>query len=54
LSPEVGFYDAVIIAVAHDQFRALGANGIRAFCRPDSVLYDLKYILPPADSDLRL
>ncbi len=52
--PEQGAYDAVIIAVAHDQFRALGAEGIRAFCKDRSVLYDIKYVLPSDAVDDRL
>src|SRR5210317_867499 len=39
-APEEGAYDVVIVAVAHDEFRALGAEGIRAFCKETSVLYD--------------
>jgi UDP-N-acetyl-D-galactosamine dehydrogenase len=53
-TPEPGAYDAIIVAVAHDEFRAMGASRIRAFGKSSHVLYDLKYILPPADSDLRL
>jgi UDP-N-acetyl-D-galactosamine dehydrogenase len=52
--PEQGAYDVVIIAVAHDQFRALGAAGIRAFCKDRSVLYDIKYVLPSDAVDDRL
>lgn len=53
--PEAGAYDAVIVAVAHHQFVAMGAEAIRSFGRPDGhVLYDLKYALPPSESDLRL
>ncbi len=52
--PEKGAYDGVIIAVAHDQFRALGANGIRSFGNKDSVLYDIKYVLTPGEVDDRL
>jgi UDP-N-acetyl-D-glucosamine/UDP-N-acetyl-D-galactosamine dehydrogenase len=47
-------YDAVIIAVAHNQFRELGVNGIRAFGKSSHVIYDLKYLLPKSGSDLRL
>ncbi len=46
VAPALGAYDAVLVAVAHDAFRALGAAGIRAFCKPDGVVYDVKYILP--------
>ena len=52
--PEPGAYDAVILAVAHDEFRALGAAGIRAFGKPDSVVYDVKYVLPRDAVDGRL
>ncbi|WP_157055444.1 Vi polysaccharide biosynthesis UDP-N-acetylglucosamine C-6 dehydrogenase TviB [Achromobacter spanius] len=51
---EEGKYDAVILAVAHNQFKALGADGIRKLGKPQHVLYDLKYVLSPAESDLRL
>jgi len=53
--PESAAYDAIILAVAHREFRELGAERIRAWGRPDShVLYDLKYVLPRAAVDLRL
>lgn len=52
--PEAGHYDAVVIAVAHDRFRELGEAGIRAFGKPDSVLYDVKYLLPASAVDGRL
>jgi UDP-N-acetyl-D-galactosamine dehydrogenase len=51
---EHGVYDAIIIAVAHSQFKELGAEGIRAFGKPNHVLYDLKYVLAAEQSDLRL
>lgn len=52
--PAAGHYDAIILAVAHQQFKALGEAGIRAFGKPGHVLYDLKYVLSRAQSDLRL
>ena len=52
--PEPGAYDAIIIAVAHCQFKSMGAAAIRALGKPEHVLYDLKYLLPVADSDIRL
>jgi UDP-N-acetyl-D-galactosamine dehydrogenase len=50
---EPGIYDAIILAVAHDQFRELG-EAVRAFGKGEHVLYDLKYVLGPDQSDLRL
>ena len=52
--PNKGAYDVVIIAVAHDEFRALGTDGIRAFGKETSILYDIKYVLPPELVDDRL
>jgi len=52
--PEKGAYDAVIVAVGHDEFRALSSEGIRAFGKPDSILYDVKYVLPREAVDGRL
>lgn len=52
--PETGAYDAIIVAVAHQRFKDLGATGIRAFGKLEHVLYDLKYILATHESDLRL
>jgi UDP-N-acetyl-D-galactosamine dehydrogenase len=51
---EKGRYDAVIMAVAHRQFVELGIDAIRALGKPKHVLYDLKYILPADQSELRL
>lgn len=53
-APESGSYDAIILAVAHHQFRDMGAAAIRALGKPGTVLYDLKYVLDPQESDLRL
>lgn len=51
---ENGKYDAVILAVAHQQFKVMGADAIRALGKADHVLYDLKFVLSQAESDLRL
>jgi UDP-N-acetyl-D-galactosamine dehydrogenase len=52
--PEEGAYDVVVIAVAHNEFRALGESGIRAFAKEQSILYDIKYVLPRVAVDGRL
>ena len=53
-SPGAGTYDAIIIAVAHSQFRDMGALAIRQLGKPNCVVGDLKYILAPQESDMRL
>jgi UDP-N-acetyl-D-galactosamine dehydrogenase len=52
--PEKGSYDAIVVAVAHKQFVALGPKEIRAFGSPNVVIYDIKHVLPKNDSDGRL
>jgi UDP-N-acetyl-D-glucosamine/UDP-N-acetyl-D-galactosamine dehydrogenase len=53
-APAAGAYDAIVLAVAHDQFTALGPDAIRAFGGPKSVLFDVKAVLPKGAADLRL
>jgi UDP-N-acetyl-D-galactosamine dehydrogenase len=53
-APEAGSYDGIIVAVAHGQFKEMGAQAIRALGKADSVIYDLKYVLAADESDMRL
>ena len=48
------FYDAIIVAVAHDIFIKLGYKKIRSYGKKQSVIYDLKHIFPKNKIDLRL
>jgi UDP-N-acetyl-D-glucosamine/UDP-N-acetyl-D-galactosamine dehydrogenase len=51
---KAGDYDAIIIAVAHTQFKHMGGDVIRSLGKYGAVLFDLKYILPSHQSDMRL
>jgi UDP-N-acetyl-D-galactosamine dehydrogenase len=53
-NPQAGGYDAVILCVGHQKFRELGADAIRAFGKPNHVLFDVKHILPKEAVDARL
>ncbi|HMZ71440.1 MAG: Vi polysaccharide biosynthesis UDP-N-acetylglucosamine C-6 dehydrogenase TviB [Pseudomonadales bacterium] len=53
-TPQPGQYDAIIVAVGHDQFRALGSTGMRRFGKPLHVLFDVKYLFPKEEVDGRL
>ncbi len=53
-NPGSNAYDGIILAVAHDEFRELGAAKIRQYGKTIHVLYDLKYLLSADESDLRL
>lgn len=52
--PEIGGYDGIILAVAHDQFKSMNADSIRALGKKEHVLYDLKYVLDAERADIRL
>ena len=52
--PENQAYDALLLAVAHDEFRTLDETQLNQWMRPDRVIYDLKYVLPRALVDVRL
>ncbi|MFV1996807.1 MAG: nucleotide sugar dehydrogenase [Acidiferrobacterales bacterium] len=52
--PKSATYDAIIIAVAHAQFRDMKPEAIRKLGKPLSVIYDVKSILPDKLSDVRL
>lgn len=47
-------YDAIVLAVAHDQFKQMTAADIHALGKTKHVLFDLKYILSKEYSDIRL
>lgn len=53
-SPKTNHYDAIILAVGHREFKAMGTNGIRALGKPESILFDVKYVLPKNEVDERL
>ncbi|MCY9875947.1 Vi polysaccharide biosynthesis UDP-N-acetylglucosamine C-6 dehydrogenase TviB [Vibrio natriegens] len=47
-------YDAIIMAVSHDEFKQMGVEKIRALGKAEHVLYDLKYVLDKECVDMRL
>jgi len=53
-APGAGEYDAIVVAVAHDEFRQMGGPGIRALANGRAVVYDIKGILPKESVDGRL
>ncbi|MGJ8629169.1 MAG: Vi polysaccharide biosynthesis UDP-N-acetylglucosamine C-6 dehydrogenase TviB [Sulfitobacter sp.] len=52
--PQMGAYDGLVLAVAHDEIRASGSEKVRSFGRPNHILYDIKSVFPHDESDLRL
>ncbi|GLX78182.1 UDP-N-acetyl-d-glucosamine 6-dehydrogenase WbpA [Thalassotalea insulae] len=53
-APQNNHYDAIILAVAHEQFKALGIENIKAYGKETHVLYDLKCVLDKSSVDMRL
>ena len=49
-----GTYDSIVLAVAHNQFKEMGIDKVRALGKAEHILYDLKYLFTAAESDLRL
>ncbi|MCC2606146.1 Vi polysaccharide biosynthesis UDP-N-acetylglucosamine C-6 dehydrogenase TviB [Planctobacterium marinum] len=52
--PEEGAYDAIILAVNHNQFRDMGRAEITKLAKTNHVLYDLKHVLEYQENDIRL
>ena len=48
------YYDSIILAVGHNEFKDLGINKIKSFARDNCVIYDLKYIFKEDEVDLSL
>ena len=49
-----GPFDAIVLAVRHDEFSQAGADHFRKMLVPNGVLYDLKQVLPVEASDGRI
>tara|TARA_Y100000389_G_C17454488_1_gene517140 strand:+ start:1070 stop:2356 length:1287 start_codon:yes stop_codon:yes gene_type:complete len=53
-TPEKNSYDAIIIAVAHTIFLEKGINFINSLTKPKHLIFDLKYLFPSTETDMRL
>jgi UDP-N-acetyl-D-galactosamine dehydrogenase len=47
-------YDGIILAVAHNEFRNMPVSELQSFGKKESIIYDLKYIIPSELADIRL
>ena len=52
--PEKGFYDCIVLAVGHDEFKQMGVSLIRQYGNSEHVLFDLKYVFQSSETDDRL
>lgn len=53
-APVSARYDAVLVAVAHKEFRKTSVDILRSYCKTENVIFDLKYIYPSDKTDLRI
>lgn len=53
-SPKIAGYDAIVLAVGHDEFKAMGVRKIRRWAKKVHVLYDVKYLFAADQTDGRL
>lgn len=49
-----GYYDGVVIAVDHSDYKNLGIEYIRSLAKDNHVIYDVKYVFEESETDLRL
>jgi UDP-N-acetyl-D-galactosamine dehydrogenase len=52
--PQDNTYDAIIVAVSHNQFKKMGLEAVKALGKSNHVLYDIKYLFPSEGVDGRL
>jgi UDP-N-acetyl-D-galactosamine dehydrogenase len=53
-TPKPACYDAIVLAVGHDEFKAMGVRKIRRLAKKAHVLYDVKYLFAHDQTDGRL
>jgi len=54
MTPQTNQYDAIIITVAHNEFKKLSITDIKAFAKLNHIVYDVKYLLKVDETDGRL
>ncbi|MEH2512256.1 UDP-N-acetyl-D-galactosamine dehydrogenase [Nitrobacteraceae bacterium AZCC 1564] len=47
-------FEAIVLAVRHDQIIGFGSEHLRAMLVPNGIVYDLKQVLPVEDTDARV
>jgi UDP-N-acetyl-D-glucosamine/UDP-N-acetyl-D-galactosamine dehydrogenase len=49
-----GYYDGVVVAVDHSDYKKMGVDAIRALAKPNHVVYDVKHVFEAEETDIRL
>ena len=53
-NPKNDYYDAILLAVSHNEFIQMGESGIRQLANKDGIIFDIKGMLPSHAVDERL
>ncbi len=48
------YYDGIVIAVDHSEYKKLGIDYIRSLLKTNSVVYDVKHVFAESETDIRL
>ena len=51
---ETDYYDGIVVCVGHDEFKTIGIEKLRSFCKKESVIFDVKSVFDKNDIDGRL
>ena len=54
LKPKRKTYDAIVLAVAHDEFKSIPIDKIKEFGKDNHIIYDIKYLFKSGQTDGRL
>ena len=52
--PKDSYYDVIVLAVAHEEFKKMGIEKIKSFGKTDSIYYEIKYLFNNSEIDGRL
>ena len=52
--PVLGKYDAIILAVAHEEFKQLTSEKVRSYGKDVSIVFDIKFLFDESEVDGRL
>lgn len=50
----LGMYDAIVVAVAHDHFQEMGIEKIKTYGKENALVFDIKNLFSAEDTDWRL
>ena len=49
-----GYYDGIVVAVDHSDYKIMGIDKIRALAKSNHVVYDVKHVFEEEETDIRL